>query len=229
MRTFKSSMDRMGNNEDVNLSLCQFLISYRSTSHATTAASPAELLIRRNMRTLFDLIRPDVTSHVRLGQEKAKEDFGGSSPVRTFSPGEEVWVQTFSKNQQKWSLGKVKRAMGPVSYEVEVEDRTMKRHVDHMLSSAATKPRRVEWEAELSSPTAISAERTPTPSPCSTVVVPSPRSVDGSLTPVAAAAATQRSPIRNEAATPVTSHQPAPEGRRYNMRPDRKKPTRLGI
>ena len=39
----------------------RFLLTYRSVPHATTALSPAQLLLGRNIRTRLDLIKPDVT------------------------------------------------------------------------------------------------------------------------------------------------------------------------
>ena len=44
--------------------LDKFLPTYRSAPHATTALSPAQLLLGRNVRTRLDLIKPDVTRGV---------------------------------------------------------------------------------------------------------------------------------------------------------------------
>jgi len=122
---------RKGN---LNLRLCDFLLHYRTTPHGTTNASPSELLMKVKPKTLMDLIRPDVDAKVRVKQEMQEEHFTGNTHTREFYDGQSVWVQTFSKDSPKWSLGTFVRSVGPVSYDVEVDDRVMKRHVDHILS-----------------------------------------------------------------------------------------------
>jgi hypothetical protein len=74
VRTFKEAMTSRGNN-DSNLSLCQFLMNYRVTPHSTTGVAPCELLMKRNLRTLLDLIRPDVSADVRFKQRGQEEQF----------------------------------------------------------------------------------------------------------------------------------------------------------
>jgi len=45
---------------DINIRLDQFLFDYRIATHATTKESPASLLLGRNFRTRFDLLKPNV-------------------------------------------------------------------------------------------------------------------------------------------------------------------------
>lgn len=49
IRAFKSSMSKGEGND--NLSLCNFLLSYRTTPHATTGVAPAEVLLKSKPRT----------------------------------------------------------------------------------------------------------------------------------------------------------------------------------
>lgn len=84
---------------------------------------------------MLDLIHPDVNAKVRVSQEKQQENFNNKIAVREFSVGQQVWVQTFSKNSPKWSIGTIIKPVGPVSYIVNVEGREMKRHVDHIISA----------------------------------------------------------------------------------------------
>jgi len=43
-----------------------FLLSWRSTIHATTGSSPAKLFLQRELYTYFFPVRPDLTTHVSL-------------------------------------------------------------------------------------------------------------------------------------------------------------------
>ena len=59
VQTFKKAMSA-ARNDGASLSqkLCRFLLTYRSTSHATTQVAPCELFLKRNIRTRLDAIRP---------------------------------------------------------------------------------------------------------------------------------------------------------------------------
>lgn len=54
--------------------LCNFLLTYRSTAHSTTGVSPSSLFLKREVRTRFDLLRPDPESQVSEKQTKQKVD-----------------------------------------------------------------------------------------------------------------------------------------------------------
>jgi hypothetical protein len=136
VRSFKNAM-KSSSKADLNLSLCNFLLTYRVTPHATTGVSPSEMMMKHKTRTLLDLLRPNVDAKVRMKQELQQEQFNGKIPVREFHQGQQVWVQSFSKNEPKWSLGSIVKSMGPVSYQVNVDGRLIKRHVDHILSAEA--------------------------------------------------------------------------------------------
>ncbi len=55
--------------------LSKFLMKYRNTPHSTTEETPATLFVGRNLRTRFDLIKPDIRKHVidkQVSQAKSK-------------------------------------------------------------------------------------------------------------------------------------------------------------
>ncbi len=49
-----------------------FLLSYRTTPHATTRVAPASLFLQRHVRTRFDLLRPEVEDRVAANQATQK-------------------------------------------------------------------------------------------------------------------------------------------------------------
>lgn len=137
VRTFKSGLSSHSGG-DLNLSLCDFLLTYRITPHATTGVSPSEMMLKRKPRTLLDLLRPDADANVRKSQEKQVEN-DKKSRYRQFAVGQAVWIRTFSKNNPSWSLGKVVQVRGPLSYQVDVDGKIYKRHVDHMYDAEVIK------------------------------------------------------------------------------------------
>lgn len=133
VRTFKEGM--RPSDLPLDLRLQRFLMSYRSTPHATTGTSPSELLQRRRFRTTLDLLHPDVEYNARKSQLRQEQNYNKRVNQRSFQPGDTVWVQTFSKNEEKWSKGKVERIIGPLTYMVEVDGRQLKRHIDQIRAA----------------------------------------------------------------------------------------------
>ncbi|CAL8136112.1 unnamed protein product [Orchesella dallaii] len=133
IQTFKRAM--LASKDDLTCRLQRFLFSCRCTPHATTGSSPSELLLGRKPRSLLDLVRPDVKQTVAAAQARQEESYNHRVKSRSFEEGEEVWVKTYSKNQSKWSLGKIVKFQDPVSFLVDVGGQVYKRHVDQLYQA----------------------------------------------------------------------------------------------
>ena len=117
------------------LRLPNFLLSYRSTLHATTNHSPSSLFLQ--LRTRLDLLRPSCADHVT--QKHAKQSLHHDSHARTreFSDGQEVWARNF-KHGLKWTPGVVQKHNGLLSYSIRVVSGVIwNRHVDHLRQRQA--------------------------------------------------------------------------------------------
>ncbi len=78
IQTFKQSMKATVNKGFlVNQRLSNFLLTYRSTPHAATSVDPCMLLLKRQLRTRFDLLRPDRTRCVESKQAQPGFHPGG--------------------------------------------------------------------------------------------------------------------------------------------------------
>ena len=76
--------------------LNSFLLAYRSTPHATTKASPASLLLKRPLRTNFDLLRPPKEKEVvRRQQEIQVKRRAQRAKDRAFNPEEHVLARDY--------------------------------------------------------------------------------------------------------------------------------------
>ncbi|CAL8106073.1 unnamed protein product [Orchesella dallaii] len=158
VRTFKEGM--RGESKNLNHRLQTFLLHYRASSNATTGCSPSELLQGRKLRMRIDLVKPDIQTSVADAQAKQEATYNKKVKMGRFHPDQEVWVQTFSRNEQKWTRGKVIHAVGPVSYMIQVGDKKIKRHVDQMSDAIPD------------------MQMTMAPDPVATADVPSPSSVE---------------------------------------------------
>ena len=96
VQTFKKAM-KAGVHDDQTHSqrLASFLLSYRSTPHATTHETPGELFLKRKLRTRFDLIKPDVTKSVCTEQAKQKSNHDRHSHGHEYFVGQNVQAHNF--------------------------------------------------------------------------------------------------------------------------------------
>ena len=116
--------------------LADFLLRYHTTPHSTTGTAPAELLMKRHLRTRLSLVKPDPAQVVESKQNKRKEykDLK-SHRERLFSENDIVWVRNTqaNSNTERWILGKVVKVCGPRTYLVRTEHKTRYVHADHLI------------------------------------------------------------------------------------------------
>ena len=133
VRTFKEAM-KAGRADSLPLQhrLANFLLTYRTTPHATTNEPPCVLFQGRHLRTRLDLLRPDRERTVANKQAHQKSQHDQHSRYRDIAVGQRV----FARNLQPrlpWLPGRVISSLGPVSVLIKLEDgRVWKRHIDHV-------------------------------------------------------------------------------------------------
>jgi hypothetical protein len=97
--------------------LQSFLLTYRTTPQSTTGRTPAELFMKRQLRTRFSLLRPNVHSDVIRKQEIMKENHDKKSgqSVLDFQIGEIVRVKNFRDGLEKYGKGVIAKKAGTLS------------------------------------------------------------------------------------------------------------------
>ena len=101
VQSFKKGMTADKSWRDFQQKFDRFLLTYRSVPHATTALSPAQLLLGRNIRTRPDLIKPDVTRGV---DKKLLQS--NNSTLKFFVNDQHVWVRNYRRGPN-WVRGTV--------------------------------------------------------------------------------------------------------------------------
>ncbi|XP_011883701.1 PREDICTED: uncharacterized protein K02A2.6-like, partial [Vollenhovia emeryi] len=164
VQTFKKAVSK--SEGELIFRVQRFLFSYRCTPHTTTGTLPAELLIGRRPRNVFDLVKPDVQRTVAAAQARQEKNYNSRVRNRKFEEGEKIWVRTYYKNEAKWSLGVIVKVLGPVTYLVRVGDQSYKRHVDQIYNAMPIRvnPGEEEEEEALPDNTQIKQESESTPS-----------------------------------------------------------------
>ena len=112
--------------------LANFLLTYRSSPHATTGATPCSLFLKRQVRTRFDLLKPDQESHVTDQQSQQKAAHDRHAKGRTFHVGQSIMARNLRPGP-KWIPGIIVHSLGPLSFLIETRDgQQWRRHVDHL-------------------------------------------------------------------------------------------------
>ena len=116
--------------------LANFLLRYRTTPHSTTGVTPAELMVKRHLRTKLSLIKPNLAQVVENKQEKQKmyKDLK-CKRERSFVRNASVRIRNPRANSKtdKWIPGTVIKLCGPRTYVVRAGHKTRYVHTDHMI------------------------------------------------------------------------------------------------
>ncbi|XP_031785932.1 uncharacterized protein K02A2.6 [Nasonia vitripennis] len=104
VKTFKRKLKAIvqSSKVDVKIAIQMFLFSYRTTKHATTNETPANLLFKRELKTPLLLLRPETRYHVESKQYMQKKHFKGSRK-ENFEEGDVIMAKDFRKHHPEMS------------------------------------------------------------------------------------------------------------------------------
>ena len=156
MQTFRYAMESSADDpaSSIQRRIQNFLLSYRSTPHATTGSSPAKLFLQRELRTRLSLVTPDIGSRVASQQGKMKCNHDRFAKFREIDVGDCVLARDHLSGQKR-QAGTVVQQTSLASFQVQLNDgRNWGRHVDGVLqntpSSAVTHSSSVEVTSDQS-------------------------------------------------------------------------------
>ena len=117
--------------------LANFLFRYRTTPHSVTGVSPAELMVKRPLRTRLSLVKPDLAKLVETKQEKQKFYHDKTIKDRSFKLYDRVRVRNKRPNSflGKWIPGTIVIVCGPRNYIVKVGYSMRYVHTDHLIKA----------------------------------------------------------------------------------------------
>ena len=145
IQTFNKFLQASEGDGTLQLRIQNFLLSYRSTQHATTGTTPAKLFLhattgttpaklflQRELRTRLSLVHPDISLHVTNNQTKMKTYYDRHTKFRTLSPGDRVLARDHL-SKEKWRTGTIVTQHAPFSYCIQLDDgRLWRRHIDDL-------------------------------------------------------------------------------------------------
>ena len=135
VRTFKQSMKASKQDgRSISHRLENFLLTYHTTPHSITNSTPASLFLGRDIRTRFDLMKPDLEGTISKKQAEQVIHHDQHAKEKQFQIKGKVMVKNF-RSDPTWVSGVIIQKLAPLIYLVEVQGgMKWKRHVDHIKS-----------------------------------------------------------------------------------------------
>ncbi|XP_037978548.2 uncharacterized protein K02A2.6-like isoform X1 [Plutella xylostella] len=135
VETFKSHVTKIKESGiPIASAINLFLFDYRNLPHSTTGVTPAKLMLGREMRNRFSLLRPPPVSDKAYEMlEKQRKYTSGHRDV-SFMIGEKVMVRDYRGGHKPWIQGNIVGESTPgVTYIIDVDGNNWKRHVNQIL------------------------------------------------------------------------------------------------
>ena len=129
----RSIISSRSGNRSLQHCLASFLLNYRTTAHAVTGVPPAELFLKRRLKTRLDLVKPDIATAVANQQSSQKKHHDHHSRQRQINAGDLVMVKIFKDNRFHWVPGTIMECYGLVSFLVQIHGGILRRcHIDQI-------------------------------------------------------------------------------------------------
>ena len=133
VQTFKEGMKKTKSGS-WETKLARFLFASRNTLQSTTGVSPAELIFGRRLRTVLDVMHPDISRNVRDSQARQKDDHDSTATTqRLFKVGDLVYTRNDGSGI-RWIPGKITRLNGTTDFVLLESGREVQRHADQLRS-----------------------------------------------------------------------------------------------
>lgn len=134
-RRYKSTKQEI---KDKELALQNVLFSYRNSPQKSLGKAPAEMFVGRRLPTLMDNMKPNQRKRLEVNLWKEQMKYDSGKKVRSFTEGDEVWVK--NERNYGWSPGRVNKANGPYSFEVQLDGGPLKKkHLDQLRARESPK------------------------------------------------------------------------------------------
>nr|XP_027209716.1 uncharacterized protein K02A2.6-like [Penaeus vannamei] len=110
VQTFKSNMKCRGSRRSgLTANINRFLLSHRTTPHATTGCSPSFLLMGKRVRCRLVAMTPKLAVEQTSKTESVRD-------YREFNIGDKVLIRSYTSSEEKWFEGQVVQKLGKLHY-----------------------------------------------------------------------------------------------------------------
>ena len=120
--------DKNLNQRQIDETILKFLMTYRRTPHSGTEMSPSYLMLNRQIKNVFDLLRTK-TSKIEIKNLQHQDQ--NCKAVSEYTEGEPIHFRNYN-SQNKWEKGIVQKKLGSFHYLIIYNDKVVKKHLDQL-------------------------------------------------------------------------------------------------
>ncbi|UYV66983.1 K02A2.6-like [Cordylochernes scorpioides] len=131
VREFKTSLRKNSGKDSLETNLERFLLAQRAFPQTVMKESPAELLMKRRLKTRFSNLMPKMEFKGEAFHDALKKQ-------ENFSIGSDVYFRNYAAGP-KWKQGTILKLFSCRHYLIGYEDQSFKRHINQ-LRPAKEKP-----------------------------------------------------------------------------------------
>ncbi|UYV71990.1 K02A2.6-like, partial [Cordylochernes scorpioides] len=124
VREFKNSLRKNQGKDSIEINLQRFLFTHRAFPQTVLKESPAELLMKRSLRSRFSNLIPKMAKVGEVYHDAVRKQ-------EHFSVGSDVYFRGFA-NGPKWKRGRIMELLSSRHYLIEDEGRYVKRHINQL-------------------------------------------------------------------------------------------------
>ncbi|UYV70991.1 K02A2.6-like, partial [Cordylochernes scorpioides] len=124
VREFKNSLRKNQGKDSVEIILQRFLFAHRAFPQTVLKESPAELLMKINLRSRFSNLIPKMAKVGEVYHDAMRKQ-------KHFAVGSDVYFRSFA-NGPKWKRGRIMELLSSRHYLIEDEGRYVKRHINQL-------------------------------------------------------------------------------------------------
>ena len=133
VQTFKNFVKRADHDKNLNQrqideAILKFLMTYRCTPHSGTEMSPSYLMLNRQIKNVFDLLRTK-TSKIEIKNLEHQDK--NCKAVSEYTEGESILLRNYN-SQNKWEKGIVQKKIGSLHYLIKYNNKVVKKHLDQL-------------------------------------------------------------------------------------------------
>ena len=133
VQTFKNFVKRADHDKNLNQrqideAILKFLMTYRCTPHSGTEMSPSYLMLNRQIKNVFDLLRTK-TSKIEIKNLEHQDK--NCKAVSEYTEGESILFRNYN-SQNKWEKGIIQKKIGSLHYLIKYNNKVVKKHLDQL-------------------------------------------------------------------------------------------------
>ena len=116
------------NQRQIDEAILKFLMTYRCTPHSWTEFTRSSLMLNRQIKNVFDLLRTKTQKIEHMNTEYQNQH---CEAVSEYTESESIPFRNYN-SQNKWEIGIIHKKLSNLHYLMKYNDKVVKKHLDQL-------------------------------------------------------------------------------------------------